>query len=76
MSENELIDRLLSEALETLKQVTAAVGELNRELVTIERRIENGELRREAEAEMRQWLAENPEASLLFRRNAMSSSDF
>lgn len=76
MNEDELVDLLLSEALETLKKVTAAVGELNRELETVERRVEKGKLRREAEAEMRQWLAENPEALLLFRRNALSSFDF
>ena len=62
MNKRELAEQLLTDTLEALKQITASVGELNRKLECLERRIESGELRGEAEAEMRQWLAANPEA--------------
>jgi len=75
VAEDELADRLLTDALQTLKAVTETVGKLNQKLEAIDERIESGAIRREAEAEMRQWLAANPGAIDAFRKVLASEGD-
>lgn len=68
VNEDELVDRLLTEAFETLEQVSTTVDVLNHQLASVQQRIESGEIRRQVETEMRQWIAENPKAVRAFQK--------
>src|SRR5690606_26617596 len=57
LTEEELINQLLTEAHTTLKQITVIVDEINSKLASLQRRIECGEIRRDVEAETLRWLA-------------------
>jgi DNA repair ATPase RecN len=73
-SEDELVDRLLTEAFEMIEQVTATLGDLNRKIDTVQRRIDSGEIRRQAETEMHRWLEANPGAVAEFRKHIAAES--
>jgi hypothetical protein len=73
-SEDELVDRLLTEAFEMIEQVTATLGDLNRKIDTVQRRIDSGEIRRQAETEMHRWLEANPGAVAVFRKHIAAES--
>jgi len=73
-TDDELVARLLSEACETLEQVSASVAELNNKLDSMQRRIETGELRRQVEAEMRRWLAKDDDFATKVRAYERSRS--
>lgn len=65
--EDILIAWLLTEGCAMLEQASASVGELNRQLDSVQRQIETGELRRQVEAETREWLADNRDVLIEFR---------
>lgn len=72
--EDELVDRLLTEAFEMIDQVAGILGDLNRKIDAVQRRIDSGAIRREAETEMHRWLEANPGAVAGFRKHIAAES--
>lgn len=74
ISEDELVELLLIEMFETIEHETGVLSDLNHKMDITQRRIDDGEIRREAESDMHRWLGANPGAVAEFRKYAAYAS--